>query len=99
MGKTNIKKRAPKKSAEEQIEALAEKQKLLQQRIKLLKGKEREKQRKDDTRRKILLGAWVLKEMEERGDDFKAEVTAGLDKFLERPRDRALFGLGSNDSG
>lgn len=48
--------------------------------------------RKLDDRRKILLGAYLLRRMR-RDEDEKARVLAGLDKYLHRASERALFGL------
>lgn len=50
------------------------------------------KKRKDDTRRKVLIGAMYM----ERGEtypDQKERTLKLLDKFLQRPDDRALFEL------
>ena len=48
-------------------------------------GRERQKERKADTRRKILAGAAVLNEAEQRPD--KAALLKLLDRFLTRPDD------------
>ncbi len=50
------------------------------------------RERKEDTRRKILLGAWVLAQVE-RGELSRERLNAALDRFLTRPDDRALFAL------
>ncbi len=50
------------------------------------------RERKDDTRRKILAGAWVLNQVE-RGQMSSETFKAALDRFLTRPEDRALFDL------
>ena len=52
--------------------------------------KAREKKRKDDTRRKILIGAAVLARVENK-ETSQEELTALLDKHLTKPHDRALF--------
>ena len=52
------------------------------------------KQRKLDTRRKILAGAWVLHRIDQNPDDrLRLMLMQGLDEFLERDNDRDLFGL------
>jgi hypothetical protein len=51
-----------------------------------------QRERRDDTRRKILVGACVLTRLQ-RGDLTQAQLLAMLDPFLTRPDDRALFGL------
>lgn len=48
--------------------------------------------RSDDTRRKILVGALVLKIMEE-NEETRTEYLEILGKYLTRPKDRALFNL------
>lgn len=69
-------------------------------RLKTLKRKaesrkrsaEREKQRKDDTRKKILIGACMLKITEENQENHE-KLMMQLDRFLTNDRDRELFGL------
>lgn len=48
--------------------------------------------RKDDTRRKILIGALVLARVEQ-GRFSEGELRGWLDEALTRADDRALFGL------
>jgi large subunit ribosomal protein L7/L12 len=49
-------------------------------------------ERKRDTRRKILIGAFYLEKM--RADaDARGKITAALDQYLTRADDRALFDL------
>jgi hypothetical protein len=74
------------------LEQLLKKKEQIENRIQLLKSKENEKKRKEETRKKILLGAWVMHQIEQ-GYLEKEEVLSGLDKFLTRPIDRQLFGL------
>lgn len=62
----------------------------LQARQQALAARERERERKDQTRRQILLGAFVLHECK---GQLTPEWLAGLDRFLSRPHERALFGL------
>lgn len=50
------------------------------------------RERKADTRRKILVGAIVLAKVEQ-GLVPRAELKSWLDAGLTRPDDRALFGL------
>ena len=49
-------------------------------------------ERKRETRRKILVGAMVLDQVE-RGKWPEKSLKAALDRFLEREQDRALFEL------
>jgi len=66
-----------------------------QQRIEARrKSVETLRQRKADTRRKILIGAIVLAKIERR--EFKQEqLNSWLNEALTRTDDRALFGLGT----
>ncbi|MDO9420423.1 MAG: mobilization protein [Herminiimonas sp.] len=48
--------------------------------------------RTEDTRRKILLGAFFLEQMR-RDASMDADIRNGLDKWLTRPEDRVLFSL------
>lgn len=50
------------------------------------------RERADDTRRKVLLGALVMEEAQ-RGDAAAGAIFKKLDGFLTRPNDRALFKL------
>lgn len=70
-----------------QLKALKEKQEARKLNA-LIKGK-----RADDTRRKILAGSMVLARAE-KDEAARQKLLDGLDKFLTRPDDRKLFGLG-----
>ncbi|BAZ47349.1 hypothetical protein NIES4102_43950 (plasmid) [Chondrocystis sp. NIES-4102] len=48
--------------------------------------------RKDDTRRKILIGAMIIGKTKN-DPEFNKRVLAELDRFLEREADRKLFNL------
>lgn len=48
--------------------------------------------RKLDTRRKVLLGAFMLAKMQ-KSDEFRERATVDLDGYLFRDADRALFDL------
>ena len=50
------------------------------------------RERKTDTRRKILVGAMVLKRVDQDPESRKL-LLWDLDEFLEHPRDRELFDL------
>lgn len=49
-------------------------------------------QRAHDTRKKILLGAFLMERMG-KSPEYAAKVMPGLGEFLKRDDDRALFGL------
>lgn len=80
---------------DEKIEQQSEKLKQLKAQKQALEARERikkkEQERKDDTRRKILLGSYLLKKMQ--NDENKEKILADLDKYLIENRDRILFGL------
>ena len=75
------------KKHEERLGQLKAQQHALQAREK---KKLAEQQRSDDTRRKILLGAYMLKKMSE-SDFEKQKILAELNEYLVEPRDRRLF--------
>ena len=54
--------------------------------------KEKEQARKDDTRRKILIGSCMLKITED-DEQARAKLIAQMDKYLTDERDRKLFDL------
>jgi hypothetical protein len=51
-----------------------------------------QRERREDTRRKILVGALVLAQVE-RGEMSREALRSALSQFLTRPDDRQLFGL------
>ena len=55
------------------------------------KAKQKVQERKNDTRRKILLGSYLLKKMEDEAE--KQKILAGLNEYLTEDRDRKLFDL------
>lgn len=60
------------------------------------KAKQKEQQRKDETRRKILLGSYLLKKMENEAN--KEKILADLNEFLTEDRDRKLFNLTTTEN-
>ena len=79
---------------DERIQKHEEKLKQLKAQQQALQAREKKKladqQRSDDTRRKILLGAYMLKKMGE-SDFEKQKILAELNEYLTEPRDRRLF--------
>lgn len=61
------------------------------------KSIESQRQRKEDTRRKILVGAIVLAKADQ-GEFDPAQLRRWLDAALTRPDDRALFDLTARTS-
>lgn len=56
------------------------------------KAKQKEQERKDDTRRKILIGSCMLKITED-DEQARAKLIAQMGKYLTDERDRKLFNL------
>jgi hypothetical protein len=80
---------------EKKIEAQLEKLKQLKARKQAIeareKTKKKEQERKDDTRRKILLGSYLIKKMQNEAN--KEKILAELNEYLTENRDRQLFDL------
>ena len=76
----------------DKLEKLLQQQAKLKKQIQAEKTKARKKARKDDTRRKILIGAFVLTKMDE-AEPYKVQLLQELDGYLTKPHDRALFGF------
>lgn len=78
---------------EQRIEALRQRRAQLDAELSRLEAKARTETRKQDTRRKILIGAVILQEMKDR-PEFDEWVTGLLRDRLKKPHDRDLFQLG-----
>lgn len=80
---------------EKKIEAQLEKLKQLKAQKQAIeareKTKKKEQERKDDTRRKILLGSYLIKKMQNEAN--KEKILAELNDYLTENRDRQLFDL------
>ena len=80
---------------EKKIEAQLEKLKQLKAQKQAIEARERtkqkEQQRKDDTRRKILLGSYLIKKMQNEAN--KEKILVELNEYLTEDRDRKLFNL------
>lgn len=63
-----------------------------------LRAREQKQRRKEETRRKVLVGAWILGKVES-GEWPEQRLLDGLDSYLERDHDRALFGLPGKQEG
>lgn len=74
-----------------QIDALRKQRDALNARIKLVQNREARQKRKDDTRRKILVGSYFL-DKAKKDSSFDALVKQ-LDTFLTRDSERKLFNL------
>ena len=76
------------KKALEKLQAIKARRQAL---VNREKAKQKEQQRKEDTRRKILLGSYLIKKMENEQD--KEKILAELNEYLTEDRDRKLFNL------
>lgn len=74
------------------LDKLLEKEKQLKAKIQAIKLKEKQKERKLDTRRKILIGAMVLEGMRN-SESYENNIKSNLDKYLTKDKDRNLFNL------
>jgi len=82
-------------SLEQQIAKQEERLKQLKAQKQAVLAREKKKiseqQRKEETRRKILLGSYLLKKMENEVN--KEKILAELNEYLTEDRDKKLFGL------
>ena len=85
MSKGNIDKRI-----EEEAEKLAQQKAILAQ----LRARKAKIDRKNETRRKILVGAVILNRAR-KDQDFRIQLMAWLDQGLTAERDRSLFEFGN----
>ncbi len=74
-----------------QLEKLLKHKGQLNSRIASVKARIGKEERKKDTRRKILVGAYFLEKFEKDGEMEKLKQM--IDPFLSRDNDRKLFGL------
>lgn len=74
------------------LDELLKKREQLNAQIQQVRAREAGQRRKEETRKKILLGALVM-EMMERGELDRAKIRKKLDGFLRREGDRLLFNL------
>ena len=78
------------KTDQEKLDALKAQKKKLDQRIQKHNTAIKEKQRKADTRRKIIVGALAL-EHAEHDENFAAILNRLIAQHVTRPEDRKLF--------
>ncbi len=82
----------------ERLKKLLEKREQLNAEIQKARARETAKKRKEDTRRKILLGALVI-EMMDKGELDDGVIMKRLEGFLTRDIDRKLFDLTLKEDG
>lgn len=80
------------------LEQLQKRRDQLNAQIQAIKSREAQQARKQETRRKILVGAAVLDRVK-RGEWPEDRLLAMLDSFLEKPIDRSLFELPPRGDG
>lgn len=73
------------------LESLKKKKEQIENQIKLIEAKEKSKQRKEDTRRKILIGSYYLDQAREHSN--MDDLQTIMDGYLSRATDRSLFNL------
>ena len=78
------------------LKRLLERQAQLKSQIQQAKAQERSRERKLDTRRKLLIGAAILHQVEQQQWP-ESKLKAMMDGFLTRPEDRRLFDLAIPD--
>jgi large subunit ribosomal protein L7/L12 len=79
----------------ERVAKLEAKQAQIKAQIQALNARDTAKERKDDTRRKVLLGGFVLAQMKKKGVGIQS-MTYESERFIDTlkvDRDRVLFGL------
>ena len=74
------------------LESLLKKREQLNAQIQKERNKHTQQQRKEDTRRKILLGALVM-DLMKKGELDEKKIMKRLDGFLTKDIDRKLFDL------
>ncbi len=81
----------------EQIKKLEERKKKIEEQLARAKAREKEAERKKDTRRKILIGGVILKRVKA-GLVSEEELNQYLQNELTNEKDLALFGLSKKDT-
>ena len=79
------------KKNDEKIVKLKKQQEVITARIQKMEAMEKHRERKRDTRRKILVGSYYL-DKARKGNSIK-EIKRIMDKYLKRKSDRVLFDL------
>ena len=73
------------------LDSLKKKRDIINARIRLVQNREQSKERKDNTRRKILIGSYYL-EQSNKNNSFD-DIIKLMNSYLIRDSDRMLFGL------
>jgi len=80
------------KMTKNKLEALTLKRNQINAQIQAVKAKEQAQKRKDDTRRKVLIGSVLLKMVKDKEME-ESQLLGLLKRHLVKPTDRALFNL------
>ena len=83
-------------NGESKVEALKKKREQLDKRIKKMEALDKQRERKRDTRRKILAGSYYLDDAVK--NNKWNELVSIMNKYLSRDSDRALFDLSAIDT-
>ena len=75
------------------LDSLKKKRDIINARIRLAQNREQSKERKDNTRRKILIGSYYL-DLANKNNSFN-DIVKLMDSYLTRDSDRMLFDLKS----
>ncbi|MBE9110665.1 hypothetical protein IQ273_14685 [Nodosilinea sp. LEGE 07298] len=76
------------------VDRLREQRDKLNSQIRQVEAHELNRKRRDDTRRKVLIGAAIMARVNNQKDDWSEDrLLAMMDNFLTRPKERDLFGL------
>jgi hypothetical protein len=78
-------------SMSDKLDALKKQRDAINARIQLVQNREQSKKRKDDTRRKILIGSFYLEQAVK--NNSYSELISTMDTYLTRDSDRKLFEL------
>ena len=82
----------PRKSAADRLKTLRQKREQLDAQLRALEARNKQAERKADTRRKVIAGALALEHYEKNPDsEFHRIIFRLLDEYVVRPHDRALF--------
>lgn len=76
----------------ERLAKLEEQRARINAKIQRVKVREQQQKRNDDTRRKVLVGAWMMGKVQS-GEWPERKLIEAMDSYLDREHDRALFGL------
>ena len=78
--------------AAKRLEKLEEQRARINAEIQRVRAKEQQQKRKEETRRKVLVGSLIMGKVQS-GEWPEEELIETMDSYLERDNDRALFGL------